>query len=422
MSLNSEQPESDSGPETMAAPVGCPLLVVIVNYKTADLTIACLASLEPELHDVPGARVVVVENNSGDGDELTRAIAERGWCDWAQVDIAERNGGFSYANNRAIRPTLSPSDVPPRYVLLLNSDTEVRPGAIRVLIDFMDAHPAVGIAGSSYENPNGTLWPIAFRFITPISELESGLRFGLVSKILKNRIVARVMEQDQPQPVDWVCGACMIVRHQVFLNVGLMDEGYFLYFEEVDYCLQARRKGWPCWYVPQSRVMHIAGQSSGVTKRECRPSRTPLYWFESRRRYFLKNFGLFGAIAADVFFGFGFAVWRVRRFLFRMPDLDPPHHLADFWKNSVLFRKNRSFADPVPVRFLPWSNLPWQRRGSVNFRSKGGLAPTKSTATDTAQKLSENPSNRSLNSTEESADAESAYSDLDLDVTPTGNR
>ena len=323
----------------------CPLLVVIVNYKTAGLTIRCLETLLPELRDLPGARVAVVENDSGDGAELGRAIQDRGWEDRVDLRLAERNGGFAYGNNHAIRPAFDRDD-PPRYVLLLNSDTEVRLSAIRRLIDFMEARPEVGIAGSSFENPDGSLWPIAFRFPTPISELERGFRFGPVSWLLRRHRIPRTMEQDRPRPVDWVAGACMIVRGEVFRAVGLMDEAYFLYFEEVDFCLQALRKGWPCWYVPASRIMHIAGQSTTLTRRDRLPPRTPAYWFESRRRYFLKNHGLIGAIAADLAFGLGFATWRLRRWVLRRPDNDPPRLLADFWRQSVLFRQNRRLDPP----------------------------------------------------------------------------
>ena len=318
----------------------CPLLVVIVNYKTASLTISCLESLLPELRDLPGARVAVVDNASGDGDELAREIAARGWEGRVELSVAERNGGFSYGNNQAIRPAFARDD-PPRHVLLLNSDTEVRPSAVRHLIDFMEAHPEVGIAGSSFENPDGSEWPIAFRFPSPLSEVERGFRLGPITRLLKRHIIPRIMEQDRPRPVDWVAGACMIVRGEVFRAVGLMDEAYFLYFEEVDFCLQASREGWPCWYVPESRVMHIAGQSTSMTRRDRLPPRTPSYWFESRRRYFLKNYGLAGALAADLAFGLGFASWRLRCALMRTPEIDPPHHLSDFWKHSVLFRKNR---------------------------------------------------------------------------------
>jgi N-acetylglucosaminyl-diphospho-decaprenol L-rhamnosyltransferase len=327
-------------------PTRCPVLVVIVNYKTADLTIRCLRTLAPELCELPGARVTLVDNNSGDGEALSRAITENGWGGWVTLDVADHNGGFACGNNRAIRPTLE-AENPPRYVLLLNSDTEARAGSIGALIRFMDDNPEAGIAGSSFENADGSEWPYAFRFITPLSELDRGLRFGPVSRLLERHVPSRVMDQTRPQQVDWVAGACMIIRHSLFHKIGLMDEGYFLYFEEVDFCFQARRNGISCWYVPESRIMHIAGQSSDVTRRDRRPPRTPPYWFASRRRYFLKNYGLVGALAADLGFGIGHALWRVRRALFRRRDPDPPHSLGDHWRNSVLLSKNRQLGPPL---------------------------------------------------------------------------
>jgi GT2 family glycosyltransferase len=322
----------------MATPY--PVLVVVVNYKTAQLTLACLKTLAPELRELPGSRVVVVENRSGDEAALAEGIAANGWGGWVELDVADRNGGFAYGNNRAIRPTLTAAD-PPRYVLLLNSDTEVRAGAVRTLVRFMDEHPTAGIAGSGFENLDGSVWPFAFRFITPLSELDRGLRLGLVTRLLRRHVPPRVMDQTRPQRADWVAGACMMIRHSLFHKIGLMDEGYFLYFEEVDFCLRAARRGAACWYVPESRVMHIAGQSSELTKRDVRPPRTPAYWYASRRRYFLKHYGFPGALLADLAFGVGYAVWQVRRVLTRGPAFDPPHTFADHWKHSVLFQSDR---------------------------------------------------------------------------------
>jgi GT2 family glycosyltransferase len=316
------------------------VLIVIVNYKTARLTGNCLRSLEPERRDLPGLRVAVVENASGDAEALAAIIREHGWQDWVGLDVADRNGGFAYGNNRAIRAALESGD-PPDYILLLNADTEVFAGAVRALRDFLDSHPDVGIAGSSFANLDGTDWPIAFRFLSVASELEQGLRLGFISKLLRRHLVPVEMEKKEAR-TDWVSGACIMIRRQVFEAIGLMDEGYFLYFEETDFCLRAARAGWPCWYVPQSRVMHIAGQSTGVTERDAHARRMPPYWFESRRRYFLKNHGLAKALAADLAFGTGYALWRLRRLIQRKPDKDPPCLLQDFWKASVLFRRNRS--------------------------------------------------------------------------------
>lgn len=325
------------------------LLVVIVNYRTADTTIACLRSLNPEIKTVPQARVIIVDNASGDGPALQQAIDAHGWQQWARLEVSAVNGGFCVGNNLAIRPALADAD-PPDFVLLLNPDTEVRAGALRALVDFMTQRPEAGIAGSGLENPDGSDWPIAFRFITPISQLFSGLRLGVLDHLFPSVVVPRRMPQDRPSPVDWVSGAGMMVRRQVFETIGLLDEGYFLYFDEVDFCLRARRAGWACWYVPESRIMHIGGESTGlvgvggkdlglgsVTK----IPRIPPYWYVSRRRYFLKNFGLVGAVVADVGFACGYLFYRMRSSLQRKPDVSPPHILTDLMRHSVLFHGPR---------------------------------------------------------------------------------
>jgi len=143
---------------------------------------------------------------------------------------------------------------------------------------------------------------------------------------------------DQPHETGWVAGASMIIRREVFDDVGLMDEGYFMYYEEVDFCLRANRAGWPCWYVPDSRVVHLVGQASGVTDTRAVPKRRPAYWFESRRRYFVKNHGLVYALIADTVWALGFATYRVRQALQRKPDTDPPKLLYDFIRHSVLLK------------------------------------------------------------------------------------
>jgi GT2 family glycosyltransferase len=146
---------------------------------------------------------------------------------------------------------------------------------------------------------------------------------------------------DVPEKVDWVSGASFIVRREVFEWVGLMDERYFLYFEEVDFCFAAQRAGWECWYIPGSRVMHIAGAATGVTVRTDKPRRVPAYWFESRRRFYTKNYGTVHAAAADLAYIVGHATWRVRRRLQNKPDTDPESFLQDFVKHSSLSPKAR---------------------------------------------------------------------------------
>ena len=327
--------------ETEAAP-RVRVLVVIVNYKTAGLTINCLRSLSTQIEADRSIRVVVVENASGDGDAIAAAIAANGWGGWATLTLAERNGGFSYGNNRGIEPALQSSQ-PPDYFLLLNPDTEVRARAVEALVEHLDAHPRVGIAGSSFENQDGVAWPIAFRFPTVRGQFAQGIRSTRISRWLDRWLVARTMG-DETAEVDWVAGASMMVRREVLLDVGLMDEGYFLYFEELDLCLRARRAGWLCAYVPASRVMHISGQSTGVSAAGPKRQPMPPYWFASRSRYFVKNHGLTYARLTDLAFGLGRSVWTLHRLFTRRPIEDPPRFLADFWRTSVLFRTRAGIA------------------------------------------------------------------------------
>jgi N-acetylglucosaminyl-diphospho-decaprenol L-rhamnosyltransferase len=312
------------------------LLVVIVNYQTADLTIDCLRSLRDEVASVPGACVVVTDNASGDESaaRIAAAIATNGWSPWAAFQRLDRNGGFAAGNNAALGPALGSSN-PPEYVLLLNPDTIVRPGALKTLVDFMESHPRAGIAGSRLEDPDGTPQRSAFRFPTPLSELEEGARVGWLTRLLSRRVVAPPPPPG-PEATEWVAGASMIVRKAVFDAIGLLDERYFMYYEEVDFCRRAKRAGWDCWYVPASRVIHLVGQSSGVTNARQSGKRRPAYWFASRRRYFLTHCGRAGTLLADLFWATGFAQWRVRRALMGKPDPDAPRLLGDFVRYNFL--------------------------------------------------------------------------------------
>jgi GT2 family glycosyltransferase len=278
----------------------------------------------------------VVDNASGDGsaEKIFAAIQQAGW-DWVTFMPLATNAGYAAGNNAAIRAVLA-SD-PPAYILLLNPDTLVRPGALAALVHFMKAHPEVGIAGSRLEDLDGTPQHSAFRFPSVLSELDGGLRLGVVSKLLSKWLVAPPISE-VACPTEWVAGASMIVRREVFESVGLMDEKYFLYYEEMDFCLAAHRAGWPCWYVPESRVVHFVGQSSGVTDTKRQPKRRPTYWFDSRRRYYVKNYGWGYAVLTEAAWASGFAVWRLRRAIQRKPDPDPPHLLGDFLLNSVLVK------------------------------------------------------------------------------------
>lgn len=330
------------------------VLVVILNYRTADLTIDCLTSLVPEVAHHPEIHVVVADNASGD-DSLLRieaAITEHGW-NWVTLLPLDRNGGFAFGNNVPLRWALE-SPHPPDYFLLLNPDTIVRSGAIVLLIEFLQTHPEVGIVGSRLEDPDGTPQCSAFRFHSLWGEVESTLRFGPISRLLHQYQVPLLPITDQPHRVDWVSGASLMIRRQVLDQVGLMDENYFMYYEETDFCLMAQQAGWPCWYVPQSRVVHLVGQSSGVNDGSQVKRRLPGYLWESRRRYFVKHCGIAQTLLIDLFWVIALLLWRLNCVVRRLPDIDPPRYLLDFLDHSLLNVSLRSVTERLFGGFGRW--------------------------------------------------------------------
>ena len=161
------------------------LFVVVLCYRVVDLTIDCLRSLSGEIGRVPGAKVGLLENGTGgdSAEQLRTAIQENGWSSWVDFTEVYPNRGFTGGNNLLIRPELESAD-PPDYVLLLNSDTIVKEHALDALVEFMDSHPQVGIAGSQMLWPDGKIRASPFRFPGVATELDRGLRLGIVSKLL----------------------------------------------------------------------------------------------------------------------------------------------------------------------------------------------------------------------------------------------
>jgi N-acetylglucosaminyl-diphospho-decaprenol L-rhamnosyltransferase len=313
------------------------VLVGIVHYRTPALLIDCLRSLEAEVRSHGQASVVVVDNQSQDGSasRIAEAIGREGWSGWARLIESPVNGGFAYGNNQAIGPALATAN-PPDYFWLLNPDTTTYPGSMTSLIDFLAANPKAGLAGSAIEEKPGVLWPYAFRFPSLLSELDDGLKLGIVSRLLSRWSILALMDQHRESPVDWVAGASLMIKREVFEHVGLMDDNYFLYYEETDYCLQAKRAGWECWYVPKSRVFHVVGASTGLVDRPPEPRRIPRYWFESRRRFFIKNRSRLYAMVTDLVWMLSYALWRVRRVVQRKGGFEPPQLFGDFVRNSSL--------------------------------------------------------------------------------------
>ena len=277
--------------------------------------------------------MVVVDNASGDDSVavLEKAISDHKWMGWVHLIQNPLNGGFSYGNNQAIKQLLK-GEQPADYIYLLNPDALVQAGAIAQLIEFMESHPAVGIAGSRIEEPQDHPVVSSFRFPTASSEFVDTLSFSLITNLFAHRCVP-LAPSSTPMQVDWVSGAAMMLRGKTVTQIGLMDEGYFLYYEETDYCLRASLQGWQCWYVPASRVIHLAGQTTGVSTDPDRLARLPDYWFQSRNRFFNKNYGRGYAFVANILHVIASSAAYIKDSIRGRLSLRRPYALRDFLRN-----------------------------------------------------------------------------------------
>lgn len=298
-------------------------VLIIVNYRTAALTLQCLESLEPQQREGRlGWRVVVLDNASPDGSGrvLADELRGRGWGDWVEVVLHPVNGGFGAGNNAALRPLL-PGGGGPEYLFLLNPDTIVLPGAVDTLIEFMDSRPDVAIAGAGLQFPDGRMQGSAHIGFGLARSLIDGAHTGLIDRAVR-RWGRTVDAPEGPCRCDWVSGAAMIVRREVFERVGLFDEGFFLYFDEVDLQRRAASAGFTSWYVPAARIIHLEGQATGM-KQDFKP--LPAYWFESRRRLFVKHYGIPGLLLADLLWIAGRSLREARALLARSPERKADH-------------------------------------------------------------------------------------------------
>jgi GT2 family glycosyltransferase len=228
------------------------LSVSIVSWNTKDLLRQCLRSLSAELASIE-SEVFVVDNHSSDSSaEIVKA-------EFPQFNLIrnDTNRGFAAANNQALAKSSG------HYVLLLNPDAEIKPGAIKTLVDFLEEHERAGIVAPQLLNSDGSIQRSCRQFPT-----FRGMMFELagLSRLFPERPEFRQYkmldwQHDDERQVDQPEGACLLVRRQVIEDVGLFDEGFFMLFEEVDWCYRIKQKGWQIWFTPKAQVIHHYGQS-----------------------------------------------------------------------------------------------------------------------------------------------------------------
>jgi N-acetylglucosaminyl-diphospho-decaprenol L-rhamnosyltransferase len=288
------------------------IAVIMVNYRTPDLTIKSIAALNAARVHGPQFELVVVDGGSRDKSAalISDFVAAEDYRDWAVGLPLDFNGGFGWANNQAILRLLQRDD-PPDYIYLINPDTEVAPDAVAHLATALDSDPKCAAAGSQLIEQDGNPAGSAFRFPSIGREFVAGANTPLLGRLLNIKPV--VISSDIACDVDWVTGASVMFRSAALRQSGLFDEGFFLYYEEVDLMARLKRLGWQIRHVPESRVTHVGGAATGVGQNsDDEPKPLPHYWYQSRRRYFGLRYGLLGGAIAGLARFSGYIVWRLR--------------------------------------------------------------------------------------------------------------
>ncbi len=299
--------------------------VVIVNYRTPALVEACLASLARQLEEVEGA-CVVVDNASGDGS-FERLCA---WREIApararmKVVAAPGNGGFSAGNNIGFENIRS------EFVLLLNSDAEVRPGALKALLAAAEAAPAAGVFTPKIVSSDGAPQVSRFRRHSLASEFVDGAQTGPVTRLLPHGETP-IFPDDVATDPAWVSFAAVMIRRAAIDRAGPMDEGFFLYYEDCDYCRRLTRRGAEIRYVPAAVFVHDAGGSTKLSEKQDEGARLPAYYYRSRARYFRKVYGPAGPFLANIAWLAGRLIALMRGVVGRpAPQLSRKRY-ADIW-------------------------------------------------------------------------------------------
>lgn len=249
------------------------LSIVITNWNTCDLLLRCLTSINnnPPLKNY---EILVIDNASTDGSSKIVSVQ------FPQIHLIENaeNVGFARANNQAIHQAKG------QYILLLNSDSFVKPNALHELVHFMDNHPESGAAGAKLLNPDETLQQNCYPEPTLLREF---LRmFHLTTLVPGSCYHMENWDHKKPHRVDMIQGACLILRRAALDQVGLLDENFFFYSEDIDLCYRLRRAGWHLYWVPSAEVVHYGGQSSQLVPAD---SFIRLYW--GKLQYMRKHHG-----------------------------------------------------------------------------------------------------------------------------------
>lgn len=264
--------------------------IVIVNWNTSGLLLQCLDSV-PNTNSKYAIQVIVIDNGSVD-DSVSMVEKQ-----FPEVTLIKNdcNMGFARANNQGLKVGNG------RYFLLLNSDTIVLPGAVEKLIETADQHPELGVVGPQLLNMDSSIQNSWGSFPSLFSELI-GRSF---------RIRHAVKNVPHAYEVDWVLGACMLVRSQAIADVGQLDDDYFFYSEEIDWCYRIKKRNWKIWYITDAQIYHLGGGSTEVGSLA-----QLVRLYRGKLLYFQKHHGSFETTLLRLGLALGNSLGIIRRIIF----------------------------------------------------------------------------------------------------------
>ncbi len=303
------------------------LVISIINYRTGQLTWDCVQSVLADLGARRDTLVVVIDNASGDGSAefLEQKIATLAEDAPVRLIRSATNSGFSGGHNLGLAAARAD------YYLILNSDAMLRSGFFGAILAATEGSQA-GLFSPRIEFENGEQQVSCFRFPSPFSEIIRGAMSGPVTRALRRWDVPLDMPPAADQ-IGWASFACILLSGRMVQEIGPMDDGYFLYYEDSEYCLRARRAGWRIDYVPQAVAVHYCGGSGPVTELGAARKRLPAYFYASRTRFMRQAYGPAGPLLANLgwYLGRGFA-WARRLLGRRVPPANAGE-AKDIWIN-----------------------------------------------------------------------------------------
>lgn len=259
------------------------LAIIIISHNSKEFLAPCLNTVQKAIEGLKATVFVVDNGGNDDSDSFVRENFS-----WCKVIRSETNGGYSYGNNLGIKAAGFPDAPKFRYAMLLNPDTETPPDAFRQMIDYMDSHLDIGVLGPKLILENGKL-DLACRRGEPTPATSFFHIFGLVKIFPRSPIFARYnmtfLDENQTADVDSVVGACMLMRGEALAKVGLMDETFFMYGEDIDLNLRFKRNGYRVVYYPEVIIKHLKGTS---TRKQ--PEKMIIAFYDAMKIFHQKHF------------------------------------------------------------------------------------------------------------------------------------